>query len=279
MGGRRKAVPLTDLQIEILRLTGSTRTPENYVAGGTALHFRPNSVRYSRDLDIFHDALEAVAPSFEADSKLLRDAGFSVSIVISQPGFIRAAVEKSGQATQVDWARDSAWRFMPVIREPHGGYMLHEIDVATNKVLALAGRNEPRDYIDVHYIIDTILALGPLVWAATAKDPGFSPLSLLEMLKRRGQYRAEEIERLDLARPLDLEALKRTWLHAVEHAESFILSRPASEAGCLYYRAADGRFVEPAGKTSLEKQGLVPHYGRAGGVLPVPSTATRTRAT
>lgn len=157
--------------------------------------------------------------------------------------------------------------------------MLHEIDVATNKVLALAGRNEPRDYVDVHYIMDTILSLGPLVWASTAKDPGFSPLSLLEMLKRRGQYRAEEIERLELAVPLDLEALKRTWLRAVERAEAFILSRPASEAGCLYYRDADGTFVEPSGETSLEKQGLVPHYGRAEGVLPVPSTATRTRAT
>ncbi|NNE71398.1 MAG: hypothetical protein HKN29_13700, partial [Rhodothermales bacterium] len=57
----------------------------------------------------------------------------------------------------MDWARDSAWRFMPVQATPLGRYSLHEVDVATNKVLALAGRDEPRDYLDIHYIIGNIL--------------------------------------------------------------------------------------------------------------------------
>lgn len=64
-------MPLTELQSDILAVISSHRTPENYIAGGTALHFEPNSSRFSRDLDIFHDSLEAVAPSYEQDRKSL----------------------------------------------------------------------------------------------------------------------------------------------------------------------------------------------------------------
>ena len=47
----------------------------------------------------------------------------------------------------MDWIRDSAWRFMPLVRD------------------SLAG----------------------LCWAPAGKDPGFTPLSLLKLLKRRGR--------------------------------------------------------------------------------------------
>lgn len=72
-------MPLTGLQSDILAVIALHRTPENYIAGGTFLHFEPNSTRYSRDLDIFHDALEAVANvlgvrQFQRFGNLLRDA-------------------------------------------------------------------------------------------------------------------------------------------------------------------------------------------------------------
>lgn len=263
-------MPLTQLQQEILALIGPVRTPESYLAGGTVLHFSPNSTRYSRDLDLFHDAVEAVATANAEDVRLLTGAGFQVETVISQLGFIRALVSRDGATTQIDWARDSAWRFMPVQVTEVGGFALHEIDVATNKVLALAGRDEPRDYVDIHYVLDHILALGPLVWAATAKDPGYSPLSLLEQIRRRGRYRPEDFSRLDLVRPFDLEEAKLRWIAALDDAERFVLSRPPAEAGCLYYRTSERSFVEPDA-TPFDQQGIVTHFGRAGGVLPRPA--------
>lgn len=263
-------MPLTELQSAILRVIGPVRTPESYLAGGTVLHFSPNSTRYSRDLDLFHDALEQVAVSFEQDRHLLGRAGFEMEVSISQPGFIRAIVSRDDQSTQIDWARDSAWRFMPVMKSSLGGYVLHEIDVATNKVLALAGREEPRDYVDILYVMERILTLGPLVWAATAKDPGYSPLSLLEQLRRRGRYRREETDRLDLARPFDPVASKAVWLDSLDAAEAFIRSRPPAEAGCLYYRTSDEHFVEPE-PGPLDEQHILTHYGRVGGILPRPA--------
>lgn len=265
-------MPLTPLQSSILAVIATNRTPESYLAGGTALHFEPNSVRYSRDLDIFHDALEAVAKAFETDLRALESAGFTVSVEISQPGFIRALVGKDKETTQIDWARDSAWRFMPTVRHEKGGYVLHDVDLATNKILALAGRREPRDFIDALYIMEHILPLGPLVWAAVAKDPGFTPLSLLEMLKRQGRYRAEDMARLDLVEPLDMEQAKTVWLAALGAAETFIASRPPSEAGCLYFDPDRKVFGTPGDPGDPDDASYVPHYGRVGGILPVPAS-------
>lgn len=63
---------------------------------------------------------------------------------------------------------------MPAQKHPHSGYQLHPIDLAINKVLALAGRDEARDFLDVLHAHATILPLGALCWAAVGKDPGFT---------------------------------------------------------------------------------------------------------
>lgn len=74
---------------------------------------------------------------------------------------------------------------MPLVRDELGGLLLHPIDLAINKVLALAGRDEPRDFVDILFVHRSVLPLAGLSWAAVGKDPGLSPLSLLELLKRR----------------------------------------------------------------------------------------------
>lgn len=268
MADRAIALPLTHFQRTLLALLAQTRSPESYLAGGAALHFAPNSLRYSRDLDFFHDSVERVAASFDHDAKLLAAAGCAVAVDLSQPGFIRARVSRDADTTRIDWAHDSAWRFMPPVRDALGGYVLHDVDLAINKVLALAGRDEPRDFVDILYCHARILPLGALVWAAVGKDPGFSPLSLLDLLKRRGRPRAEDIRRLDLTAPFDLAAGKREWLQALEEAEAFARLRPAEEAGCLYYSPARETFAMPASGSGAAEQALIVHWGAPGGVIP-----------
>jgi hypothetical protein len=266
-------VPLTAFQQSVLRLLARNRTPDSYPAGGAALHFAPNSQRFSNDLDFFHDSEERVASAFAADAELLREAGFTVEVELSQPGHIRSLVSRGEESTRIDWAHDTAWRFMPPVRDDQGGYLLHEIDLAINKLLALAGRDEPRDYVDILYVHDRILPLGPLCWAAAGKDPGFTPHSLVELLKRRGRPRQEELDRLHLVEPLDVVSAKERWLRALEEAESFVDSRPARELGCLYYSLGQTAFVVPEADTPLAAQGIVVHFGSPGGVLPQPSGA------
>lgn len=270
-------MPLTPFQQQVLALVAQTRSPDSYLAGGSALHLEPRSERYSDDLDFFHDSSERVAEAFAEDARLLESAGYELDVQISQLGLVRAIVRLGEQATRIDWAHESAWRFMPVIQDPVGGYVLHPVDAAVNKTLALAGRDEPRDFIDILAIHTRILAIAGLVWAAPGKDPGFSPLSLLELLKRRGPPRPEEIERLRLRERYDPVSTRTTWRRALEETDRFIRARPASEMGCLYYDTRGERFTLPDPDIPLNEQGIVPHFGAPGGVIPRVVAATETR--
>lgn len=261
-------MPLTAFQRALLATLATAPTDERYLAGGAALHFAPTSTRYSDDLDFFHDSDVRVANTFARDRETLEQHGYDILVELSQPGFIRAIVRRADDATRVDWAHDSAWRFMPLVRDPLGGLLLHPVDLAINKLLALAGRDEARDFVDILHVHAHVLPLGALLWAAVGKDPGLTPMSLLELLKRRGRYRPEDVARLQLTVPFDLVAAKAVWLTAMGEADAFIRARPPEELGCLYYATASGQFVMPATGESLEARRIVMHYGSPGGVLP-----------
>ena len=157
---------------------------------------------------------------------------------------------------------------MPLVRDELGGLLLHPVDLAINKVLAVAGRDEPRDFVDMLFVHQRVLPLGALSWAAAGKDPGFTPLSLLELLKRRGRYRPDDFTRLHLTEPFDLVRAKDTWLGALADAQAFVRARPPEESGCLYFSTSQQQFVVPRHDASLPDQEIVPHFGAPGGVLP-----------
>lgn len=257
-------MPLTDFQASLAKLLSNNRSPDSYLAGGAALHIKPNSKRYSNALDYFHDSEERVASAFSEDKELLIKSNYEVHILLQQPGFIRALVSLAESSTKVEWAHDSSWRFLPTVFSEEAGYSLNEIDLGINKLLALVGRDEPRDYLDIHIVISTVLPLGALCWAATGKDPGFTPSMLIEMLRRRGKYRMDDMNRLDLVGPVDLVELKKVWIKAVDEADEFMRTRPPDEIGCLYYSEDRNTFIQPK-----ETDKVKTHFGKPEGVLPI----------
>jgi len=266
-------MPVTKFQAKIARLLAVNRSADSYLAGGAALHFEPNSIRYSQDLDYFHDSEGRVAKAYEADQKLLLAEGIDVSVEMHQPGYIRVIARKGKDATKIEWAHDSAWRFMPTYLVEDRGFCLHPIDLAINKVLALAGRDEPRDFLDVLHAHRNILALPGLVWAACGKDQGFNPNSLLELLQRKGKYQAADFQRLRLNIEIDLQKMKQEWLAALEQTRFVIDYLPTSEVGCLYYSLATKTFVIPDRDRSAPGVApagapVIPHYATDGGILP-----------
>ena len=258
-------MPLTPYQEAIARLLSASRTFDSYLAGGAAIHLEPHTTRYSNDLDYFHDSVERVAEAFAGDEQRLRGAGHGVAVEMRMPGYVRATVSRGDASTKVEWAHDSAWRFLPTIRNDIVGYVLHPIDLAINKLLALVGRDEPRDFLDILDLHVRTLPIGALCWAAAGKDPGFTPFSLLEILRRRGKYHQEDFARLRLTGPVDLPALKTRWLAGLAEADAFVRSRPPEQVGCLYYSRSLEGFVAPGPAGPPD---AVLHYGRPGGVLP-----------
>ena len=225
---------MSTIQASVLRRVAANRSPDSYVAGATVLHRAENTPRYSADLDLFHDLEDAVARSAEADAATLRAAGYELSWLLRTPTFHRAVVGVDRQALKIEWAQDSAVRFYPVQADERFDYRLHDADAAVNKVLALAGRSEIRDFVDVLHLDDTHLPLGALAWAACGKDPGFTPEFLLEHAARHVAYTQDDLDRLSLREPLDLRDLKRRWLAALERARTLAASLPPDEVGCLY---------------------------------------------
>src|SRR5437868_14503418 len=72
----RPAVPLTKMQAEVLAILARNRDPESYVAGATPVNRA--AVRFSSDIDDFHDREERVAAAAIADAKALSAAGYRI---------------------------------------------------------------------------------------------------------------------------------------------------------------------------------------------------------
>lgn len=264
-------VPVSSFQSEILRLLSVDRNEGSYLAGATPLHFAPDSLRYSDDLDFFHDLERSVAQAFTADRALLEAAGYKLELDLDRPAYIRALISKAGHQTKIEWTRDTAWRFLPVEKDPTAGFVLSRLDLTINKLLALVGRDEPRDYLDVIQLAADTLPLGAQIWAACGKDPGFTPDSLIELCRRKGKYRNEDFAKLHLTREVSAVELKQVWMKQLESAERFIGLAPAETLGCLFYDSTTKSFVEPDFPEQKKEVGssILIHYGRPGGVLPV----------
>ena len=266
-------MPLSTIQADILRLIAANRSPDSYVAGATVLHRVEDTPRYSADLDLFHDLEDSVAESAEADAAALRAAGWDFSWLLRTPTFHRAVVRAEERALKIEWAQDSAFRFYPVQEDEQFGYRLHHADAAVNKILALAGRSEIRDFVDVLHLDDGYLRLGALAWAACGKDPGFTPEFLLDHAARHVAYTQHDLDRLSLREPLDLGVLKRRWLAALERARTLVATLPADEVGCLYVDA-DRHPVAPD-PTTDGFHSLVRHRGCVRGAWPTVSPCRR----
>jgi hypothetical protein len=102
-----------------------------------------------RDIDLFHDTTEALEASWAADRALLETNGYAVHVLRERGGLVEAEVEDGADRARLEWTRDSAFRFFPLQQHAELGLTLHPFDLATNKVLALVGRLEVRDWVDV----------------------------------------------------------------------------------------------------------------------------------
>lgn len=217
-------MPLTPLQKDVLKVLARNRNEESHFAGGIILNAPDDSPRFSHDFDIFQEVAPEVTRASEMDVASLRNGGFAVETPSpygewqKEAGFRKAIVTRGREVVEIDWAVDSAFRFFPIERDAQFGWRLHLFDAATNKALALGARRETRDYVDIVELRKTY-PLAAICWAACGKDPGFTPLSLLEMMKRFARVDPAKLEEIQ-ARALDPVALKTEWITMSDEAEA-----------------------------------------------------------
>jgi hypothetical protein len=258
-------MPLTEFQRSILLLLREHRNPNSYVAGGVAIHRGESSLRRSSDIDFFHDTDEAVSSCSRSDLELLRKSGYSVELLIDQPSYVRAVIRRGSQSLKLEWARDTAFRFFPAVEDDELGYRLHDVDLAVNKCLALANRNEVRDIIDLIQMHRDVIALYAACWGACGKDPGFTPELLLDCMKRNSIIRPEQLAAESLTRDMSPVELKEEWLALLSRTEEALASLPPSDLGCVYLDPT-GEVVHSPAEGKLDD--MRRHFGSVGGSWP-----------
>jgi hypothetical protein len=229
------------LQSAILRLLAAHRDPESYVAGSTFLIRQ--GPRYSGDIDIFHDREERVARAAAEDVAALQGAGMDVTWQRREPLFYQALVTGVADTTRLEWVVDSDFRFYPAQRDAEFGYVLHPADLATNKIMAAAGRREPRDIVDLVDIHQHILPLGAVAWAAVGRALGFTPEGLINEVRRMARYTEADFDRVASEPPVDPAETMRRLRQALDEADSFVRRMPTGKIGMLFLK--DGQPIQP----------------------------------
>jgi hypothetical protein len=266
-------MPLTALQRAVIAGLRPQRHPGSHVAGSIPQHASDNSLRESLDIDLFHDALAAVATSSDADCQALEAQGFSIEHGDPwNPTHRRARIThpQFPDSMEIDWVVDSAWRFHPPVADELLGWRLHDLDLACNKALALGGRSESRDLVDIVSWSERI-PLAAICWAACGKDPGFNPLMLLAMMRRFARVDPGQLARLR-AHQLDPVVLKSRWLADAEQAAAQITAladqQPELPIGVAFLDRT-GQSCWPQPHLPLATQGLAIHHPSVGGCIPV----------
>jgi hypothetical protein len=234
-------VPLSNLQSEILRVLASHRDPESYIAGATPLN--RDAVRYSADIDIFHDREERVASAALEDASTLAVAGFRVRWLRQLSSIHTAEIGRADAQTRLEWVVDSDFRFFPTVPDQLFGFVLHPVDLAVNKAMAAAGRRAVRDLVDLVTVHETILPLGAVVWAAVEKSPGFTPEGLIAEIGRNSHYPAAEWKALETAHPIDPKAVTQQLRAILDEAEAFVARMPSEKIGLLFLEG--GKVIQP----------------------------------
>jgi len=254
-------VPLSNIQIDILRVIAERRNPESYVAGATP--FNRDTPRFSQDIDLFNDREERVAQAAEGDSEALQAAGYAVIWLRRLPAIYTANITRDGAGTRLEWVVDSDYRFFPTMKDEVFGFVLHPVDLAINKVMAAVGRREVRDIADLAMIDDKILPLGALIWAAVEKSPGFTPEGLIAEIRRNLHHSKAEWDSLEFSAPVDPKSVLDRVRAALDRAEEFVVRMPTAKLGLLFLH--DGEVVQP---DPDRVDDYVTHAGRRGGQWP-----------
>jgi sensor domain CHASE-containing protein len=152
------------------------------LAGGYAVQAHGFLSRMSSDVDLFAEASAEFdfAQAVDTVVTAYRREGFQVETELRSASFARLAVRADAQSAKVELGLD--WRKNQPIRLAVGP-VLHADDAVANKVCALFGRAEVRDYVDV----DAILSSGrytdaELLALAADHDPGFEQSWFAEAL-------------------------------------------------------------------------------------------------
>jgi predicted nucleotidyltransferase component of viral defense system len=183
---------LTPLQRKLLHEIGkSPLRDEFFLTGGTALAALYLHHRYSIDLDLFTENPAAVAqvpPTMREIASRLR---LAITFTRTLGTFLEAFVTSpDGERVEFDFAQDSPYRLEPTRLDPELDFWVdNPTDIACNKLSALFERAEPKDFVDVYFVVQENMPFDRLVALARRKHVGIDDYWLAIALAQVEQVR------------------------------------------------------------------------------------------
>jgi len=179
---------LTPLQLAVLHVF--TQIPDHnhfYLTGGTALAEFYLGHRLSYDLDLFTSEDGLIQPVSYQVERLVAENNLKLEVIRRFTTYVEFLISDDNESLKVVLALDSPFRFQPPLFTPLGIWVNNFVDLCVDKLLAYYGRAEPRDAVDLFFILE-YQTLEALVEKAKQKDPGFDLYWFAVALNRSGNF-------------------------------------------------------------------------------------------
>lgn len=201
--GKLSFTPLQQLVFEAFS-NESKLCEEFYFGGGTALSVFYLQHRYSDDLDFFSEKSFDQAMVIEFVTAVAKKNGLSVKITKKET-ILWFELERSGELLKVDFII-FPYKRIDSGKEFQGVSIDSPKDIAANKLLVINLETNPKDYVDMYYLLKEKFTIWDIIYAVEAK---FN-LKLDLMALGEDFLEAEAIDFLPrMHEPLDLEELKK----------------------------------------------------------------------
>lgn len=128
--------------------------------------------RLSFDLDLFTSEKEIVLSFSKEVEEKFKKGGFSVKVVRRLNAFSEFVVNKWDESTKIHLSVESPFKFKKPIDNEFGISVNSYKDIIIDKFLTVFGRTEPRDVVDLFFILKKE-NFWNLVKLAIEKEPGF----------------------------------------------------------------------------------------------------------
>jgi len=182
-----------------------------YLTGGTCLAEFYLGHRLSYDLDLFTAEADLIAPFSYQVETACPPKGLQASVTRRFATFVEFLVTADEASLRVDLALDSPFRFEPPILSEYRVWVNGFKDLKVDKLLAYYGRAEPRDAVDLYFLLQRE-PLPPVLELASQKDPGFDLYWFAVALNRAVEF-PDEPQRwpVKMLTDFDPPELKRTF--------------------------------------------------------------------
>lgn len=160
-----------------------------YLAGGTALAEFFFGHRLSFDLDFFTSEERLILPFSYSFEQIYTHEGWRVSVTRRFASFVEFLLtrETEEESLRVELALDAPFKLEPAILSAYGIWVNAYRDLIVEKLLTYYGRAEPRDAVDLYFILQRE-SLEELLTLAAQKDPGFDLYWFAVALNKAGEF-------------------------------------------------------------------------------------------